>query len=230
MVILTAKDVFKSLLLAVIFTFFGIALATLFINMGMILAARRFVFNDIYTIPPRTAVLVLGSQTHGIRLSPVLRDRVDAAIYLREKGTAGKLLLSGDHGQKFYDEATAMKLYVLANAPYIPEEDIFVDYAGFSTWESMYRARNVFEVNDLIVVTQKFHISRAVNMARSLGMDAVGYGINQDRFRGRSLRSWRVREYFARVKAFYSILFRPKPTYLGEVIPITGDGRDSWLD
>jgi vancomycin permeability regulator SanA len=171
----------------------------------------------------------LGSQTHGTRLSPVLQDRVDAAISLKEKGLAKKLLLSGDHGKKFYDEPTAMRLYVLANAPLIPEEDIFVDYAGFSTWESMYRARKVFGVMDLVIVTQQFHISRAVSMARSLGMDAVGYGVNQDRFMGRSLRSWRLREYFARVKALYSILFRPKPAYLGDTIPITGDGRASWL-
>jgi vancomycin permeability regulator SanA len=93
----------------------------------------------------------------------------------------------------------------------------------------MYRARNVFEVRDLIIVTQQFHISRAVSMARSLGIDAVGYGINQDRFIGRSLRNWRIREYFARVKAFHSMIFRPKPTYLGDTIPITGDGRASWL-
>jgi len=65
-------------------------------------------------------------------------------------------------------------------------------------------------------------------MARSLGMDAVGYGINQDRFGGTHLRAWQIREYFARVKAFYSILFRPRPIYMGDTIPITGDGRNSW--
>ena len=225
---LSAKTVYTSLILAAILVFSGVALATLLINIGIILVARRYVYNDINMVPPRTAVLVLGSQTHGTRLSPVLQDRVDAAIRLRGKGTAEKLLLSGDHGQKFYDEATAMRLYVLGNAPYIPEEDIFVDYAGFSTWESMYRARNVFKVSDLIIVTQQFHISRAVSMARSLGMDAVGYGINQDRFRGRSLRNWHLREYLARVKAFYSIVFKPKPRFLGDKIPISGDGRASW--
>jgi SanA protein len=219
----------KKLILAAFFSFFAIVMATLLINIGMIFAARRYVYSDISKLPPRTAILVLGSQTHGTRLSPVLQDRVDSAIRLMEKGIGKKLLLSGDHGQKFYDEATAMLLYVLTNAPFIQEEDIFVDYAGFSTWESMYRARNIFQVRDIIIVTQQFHISRAVNMARSLGMDAVGYGINQERFRGRSLRNWHLREYFARVKAFYSIVFRPKPTYLGEIIPISGDGRDSWI-
>jgi len=93
----------------------------------------------------------------------------------------------------------------------------------------MYRARDVFEVKDLIIVTQKFHISRAVCMARSLGLDAVGHGVNQDRFAGSSLRYWRFREYFARVKAFHSIVFKPKPRYLGDRIPISGDGRATWI-
>jgi SanA protein len=122
-----------------------------------------------------------------------------------------------------------MRLYVLANAPAIREEDIFMDHAGFNTWDSMHRARDVFEVKDLIIVTQQFHISRAVCMARSLGLNAVGYAINQDRFKGRSLRSWRLREYFARIKAFYSIIFKPKPRYLGDKIPILGDGRATWI-
>ena len=226
--IVSAKIVIKYLLRVAFFASVGLVLATILINGGMILTARKYVFNDINMLPRKTVVLVLGSQTHGTRLSPVLQDRVDSAIRVMEMGKGEKLLLSGDHELKYYDEVTAMRLYVQENAPHIPEEDIFLDHAGFSTWESMYRARDVFEVENLIIVTQQFHISRAVAMARSLGMDAVGFGINQDRFRGRSLRNWRIREYFARVKAFHSIITRPKPTLMGEAIPITGDGRASW--
>ena len=204
-------------------------LVTLAINIGMILAAGKYVYNDMDTLPPRTVILILGSQTRGTRLSRVLQDRVDAGISLMEGGKGNKLLLSGDHGQRYYDEVNAMRLYVLSNAPGIREEDIFMDHAGFNTWDSMYRARDVFEVRDLVIVTQQFHISRAVCVARSLGLDAVGYGINQDRFQGRSLRSWRLREYLARVKAFYSIVVKPKPRYLGDKIPITGDGRATWI-
>ena len=204
-------------------------LATFAINIGMILVARKYVHNDISALPSRTAILILGSQTRGTRLSRVLQDRVDAGISLMESGKGKKLLLSGDHGQRYYDEVNAMRLYVLSNAPDIREEDIFMDHAGFSTWDSMYRARDVFEVKDLIIVTQEFHISRAVCIARSLGLDAVGYGVNQDNFRGRSLRNWRLREYMARVKAFYSIVVKPKPRYLGDKIPITGDGRATWI-
>ena len=207
----------------------ALVLATLLINAGMILAARKYVYTDINGIPSRTAVLVLGSQTRGKRLSPVLQDRVSGGIRLMENNKGKKLLLSGDHGQIYYDEVNAMRLYVLANAPSIQQEDIFMDHAGFTTWDSMYRARDVFVVRDLLIVTQKFHISRAVCIARSLGLDAVGYAIDQERFSGRSLQYWRFREYFARVKAFFSIVFKPKPRYLGDIIPISGDGQATWI-
>ena len=218
------KKVIKGLFLL----FAAVVAGTLIINIWMINAARKYVYSDIDAIPPRTVVLVLGSLTHGTRLSPVLNDRVVGGIQLMEKGKAKKILLTGDHGQIRYDEVNAMRLFVLENAPDIPQENVFMDHAGFNTWDSMYRARDVFEVKDLIIVTQEFHISRAVCMARSLGLDAVGYSLGEDRFSKASIRTWRFREYFARVKAFLSIVVKPKPRYLGEKIPITGDGRLTW--
>ena len=207
----------------------GVALATLVINIGMILAVRRHIFTDISEIPPRTTVMVLGASVRGTTLSPVLRDRVQGGIRLMENQKGQKLLLTGDHGQRYYNEVNAMRLYVLENAPSIQHEDIFLDHAGFSTWDSMFRARDVFEVSDLIIVTQGFHISRAVAMARSLGLDAVGYTARQEHFKGQSLPFLRFREYFARVRAFYSIIVRPLPRFLGDVIPITGDGQVTWF-
>jgi SanA protein len=206
-----------------------VVIGSLIINIVMVKGTEKYVYRNIEAVPPRTAVMVLGSQTRGRSLSPVLRDRVTGGIHLVEQGKGRKLLLSGDHGQVYYDEVNAMRLYVLANAPDIPEEDIFMDHAGFSTWDSMYRARDVFEVKDILIVTQEFHISRAVAIARSLGLDAAGYSVDQARFRGRTLRQWKLREYFARVKAFLSITFKPKPCYLGDKIPISGDGRATWI-
>jgi SanA protein len=206
-----------------------VALGSLIINIVMVKGTEKYVYADLCQLPPRTAVLVLGSQTHGTSLSRVLQDRVAAGIELMERGKGRKLLLSGDHGQIYYDEVNAMRLYVLANAPGIAEEDIFMDHAGFSTWDSMYRARDVFGVEDLIIVTQDFHISRAVCMARSLGLNASGYAVNQDKFSPSLLRAWKTREYLARVKAFLSIIFKPKPKYLGDKIPISGDGRATWI-
>ena len=205
-----------------------VILFTIVVNIGIILSVKKYIYTDINEIPPRTVVLVLGAAVHGTRLSPVLEDRVKAGIKIMENKNGKKLLLSGDHGQKSYNEVNAMRLYVLANAPTIQHEDIFMDHAGFSTWDSMYRARDVFNVKDIIIVTQGFHISRAVIMARSLGMNAVGYAVNQKHFANNWQRSWHFREYFARVRSFFAIVFKPKPRFLGEIIPILGDGRASW--
>ena len=227
--VMKSKSLALKIIIIVLISFVSAVAITGIINAGMILAGRKHIYTDLSKVPPRTVVLVLGSQIHRTKLSPVLQDRVEAGISLMESAKGKKFLLSGDHGQKYYDEVNAMRLYVLANAPNIPEEDIFMDHAGFSTWDSMYRARDVFEVKDLIIVTQEFHISRAVCIARSLGLDAVGYSVDQERFSGKSLQFWRIREYFARVKAFFSIVFKPKPRYLGDIIPITGDGRATWI-
>ena len=204
-------------------------LASVIINFTMVKSMEKYVYTDISQIPPRATVMVLGAQIRGRTLSPILQDRVDGGIALIEAGKGHKLLLSGDHGDIYYDEVNAMRLYVLANAPDIPHEDIFMDHAGFSTWDSMFRARDVFEVDELIIVTQNFHISRAVCMARSLGINAVGYGLPEERFGKNNVQAWKTREYLARLKALYSIVFNIKPKFLGDKIPITGDGRATWI-
>jgi SanA protein len=209
--------------------FLVVLLGSALINIGMIRTAKKYVYAQITEVPEKTTVLVLGSQIRGTRLSRVLEDRVVAGIALIEDGRGRKLLLSGDHGQRYYDEVNAMRLYVLDHAPGIPQEDIFMDHAGFNTYDSMYRARDVFEVRDLIIVTQQFHVSRAVYIARGLGLDAVAYAQSQKKFDFRTKMSWETREYLARVKAFIYIVFKPKPRYLGDKIPISGDGRQTWI-
>ncbi|MCL1929478.1 MAG: YdcF family protein [Treponema sp.] len=218
------KHIFK----AFFFIFLTGIIGSIFINIWMVLSARNYIYTDINSTPPRTAVLVLGSMTYGTTLSHVLHDRVIGGIQLIENNKGKKLLLSGDHGQIRYDEVNAMRLFVLDKSPDIPQENIFMDHAGFNTWDSMYRARDVFEVKDIIIVTQEFHIARAVCIARNLGLDAVGYAVNQNRFSKATIRYWGFREYMARVKAFLSIVTKPKPRYLGDKIPITGDGRLTW--
>jgi SanA protein len=207
----------------------AVAAGSFLINIGMIRGAKKYVYTHIEDVPDKTAVLVLGSQIRGTRLSRVLEDRVVAGIDLIEAGAGRKLLLSGDHGERYYDEVNAMRLYVLDHAPDIAEADIFMDHAGFHTYDSMYRARDVFEVRDMIIVTQQFHASRAVFIARGLGLDAVVYAQSQDKFTFRTKMQWETREYLARVKAFMYIAVKPKPRYLGDKIPITGDGRKTWI-
>jgi SanA protein len=205
------------------------AAGSVLINLGMVKGSEKYIYARIDEIPDKTTVLVLGSQTRGTRLSRVLEDRVIGGIELIQAGTGRKLLLSGDHGKRYYDEVNAMRLYVLAQAPGIAEQDIFMDHAGFNTYDSMYRARDVFEVRDVIIVTQQFHVSRAVYIARGLGLDAVAYAQSQDKFAFRTKMSWEIREYLARVKAFIFVTFKPKPRYLGDKIPIFGDGRKTWI-
>jgi SanA protein len=194
----------------------------LIINAVVISEAAPYVFGieDIDSIDKADCVIVPGALVYGDdRLSMVLRDRVDYAISLYNAGKAGKLLFSGDHGRTNYDEVNAMMDYAIKKG--VPKEDIFLDHAGFSTYESMYRARDVFQVKSCIIVTQKFHVSRSVYIARALGLDAVG--VNSDPRAYSNATRDAIRESLARVKDFFSVILLPEPKYLGDAIPIFGD-------
>lgn len=168
------------------------------------------------------AALVLGALVYSSgRVSPILADRLDFGIELYHKNKVDKLLLSGDHGRKHYDEVNAMKNYVLDND--IPEKDIFMDHAGFNTYDSLYRARDVFKAKKIIIVTQEYHLPRAIYIARKLGLDA--YGVAADKHFYPKIEMYKFRESLARCKDFiYVNLLKPKPKYLGEPIDISGDG------
>lgn len=150
--------------------------------------------------------------------SPMLRDRLDAGIALYRAGAVPRLLLSGDHGQEEYDEISVMYQYCL-NAG-VPEEDIFLDHAGFSTYDSVYRAKSIFQVESMVVVTQTYHEFRALYVADQLGIDAVGVAADQVNYSGAAYRE--VREVLARAKDFVKVLVKAPPVYGGEAIPITG--------
>ena len=132
-----------------------------------------------------------------------------------------KLLLSGDHGTKEYDEVNAMRDYVLEQN--IDTHNVFLDHAGFSTYDSIYRVKEIFKAENIIVVTQKYHLFRALYIAN--GLDIKAYGANSDprRYVGASYRE--LREVAARNKDFVKMIFKPKPTYLGDEIPVSGDGN-----
>lgn len=202
---------------------------SLTINLYIINFSKKYIFSDISEVPGKYAVIVPGASVINNRsVSHVLRDRIEAGMDLLDNGTVIKFMISGDHGKVDYDEVNTARKYILQMHT-VDEDKIFMDHAGFSTYETMYRARDVFCVTDCCIVTQKFHIYRAVYIARKLGLDAVGYvspSIND--FRKRTIIAWNIREYFARVKAFFDVLFNVKPTYLGDQIPITGDGHATW--
>lgn len=165
-------------------------------------------------------ILVLGCRAIGDEPSLMLEHRIMTGIELFESGASDRLLMSGDHGRSDYDEVYAMKKYALERG--IDADSVFCDHAGFSTYESMYRAKEIFGCEKIIVVTQKFHLSRAVYIGRRLGMEV--YGVACDRGVYAMEKANNKREAMARPIAILQCLFKPKPKYLGDAIPISGKG------
>ena len=152
--------------------------------------------------------------------SDMLSDRLERGIDLYKKGAAPKIIMSGDHGRADYDEVNAMKQIAVDAG--IPSSDVFMDHAGFSTYESMYRAKEIFEADKIIIVTQEYHLYRALYIAEKLGIEAYGVNADYRTYWGQSKRD--AREILARCKDFCNMIFKPEPTYLGEKIPVSGDG------
>ena len=167
-------------------------------------------------------ILVLGCYVHDSgRPSDMLADRLRRGIELYQSGAATKLLMSGDHGRKEYNEVKTMKLEAMETG--IPSEDIFMDHAGFSTYESIFRARDVFAADKIIIVTQEYHLHRALYIANALGVEAYGVAADYHTYVGQANRE--IREILARNKDFATSILKPNPTYLGDVIPVSGDGN-----
>lgn len=154
--------------------------------------------------------------------SAMLQDRLDMAITIYEGGCTNRILVSGDHGQEDYNEVGIMRQYLLDHD--IPETDIFMDHAGFDTYDTLYRAQAIFQVKRAIITTQDFHLYRALYIGRQIGLDVQGVACQYD---PAYQKDWyRFREYLARCKALLDAeILHVKPTYEGPAIPITGDGR-----
>lgn len=166
-------------------------------------------------------ILILGA---GLRAdgspSLMLTERLDCGYELYMAKKAPKILVSGDHGTDEYDEVNAMKRYLIDRG--VPSEDIFMDHAGFSTYDSLFRAKAVFACSSVCVVTQKYHLYRALYTARCVGLDAVGVDAKRHEYRGQRMRD--LREIAARTKDFYKALLLPDPRFLGDTLPIDGNG------
>ena len=166
-------------------------------------------------------IIVLGCQVRADGTpSDMLRDRLTRGIELYTLGAAPKLLMSGDHGRVEYDEVGTMKQYAIDAG--IPSADIFKDHAGFSTYETVYRAKEVFAARRVIIVTQEYHLYRALYIAEKLGLEAYGVASDYHTYVGQSMREGR--EILARCKDFAISVWKPEPTFLGDVIPVSGSG------
>ena len=166
-------------------------------------------------------IVVLGCQVKDNgQPSDMLKDRLTRGIELYELGAAPKLIMSGDHGRKEYDEVGTMKQYAV-NAG-VPSDDVFMDHAGFSTYETVYRAKEIFGADKVIIVTQEYHLYRALYIAEKLGVAAYGVSSDYHTYFGQFMRE--CREILARCKDFVTTIIKLEPTYLGETIPVSGNG------
>lgn len=184
-------------------------------------SVKEYILDPSDTGEGYDCILVLGCGVYGTTPSHMLEDRLLRGVELYKNGVSDKLLMSGDHGRTSYDEVNVMKSFATENG--VPSEDVFMDHAGFSTYESMYRARDVFKAEKILIVTQEYHLYRAVYDARALGLDAYGTVSMPRTYQGQLYRD--IREVLARDKDFFYAIFKPEPKYLGETIPVQGDGN-----
>lgn len=213
------------------FIYFGIG--TLIAVLVLVLAAflyvgsdaKPYIYASVAEVPEAEVALVLGaSVTSAGALSPVLKERAQTAVELYTAGKVSKILVTGDNSTLSHNEVNPVGNYLTAAG--IPKSDIFLDHAGFDTYSSMYRARDVFGVRRVVVVSQAFHLPRAIYVARRLGIKA--YGV--DAGKGEGFLFNYVREVPASVKALLDLSFARVPKYLGEEFSITGDGSATWYD
>lgn len=178
--------------------------------------------DEATTLKDVDCIVVLGCfvRDNGIP-SDMLADRLQRGIELYKQGSAPKMIMSGDHGRKSYDEVNTMKQVAIDAG--VPSSDVFMDHAGFSTYESIYRAKEIFEADKIVIVTQEYHLYRALYIAEKLGIEAYGVNADLHTYLGQTSRD--IREVLARCKDFLTTIFKPEPTYLGETIPVSGDGN-----
>lgn len=222
------KSFFKKHFKKIIISCLLVGIMIFSINLHIVKTTEDYVFTDYNVFPKVDAVIVLGAKVNKEKLSFVLEDRLLAGVNIIYADKAQAILLSGDHGRKEYDEVNSMRNYILVQNFNIKKEQIFMDHAGFDTYDSMFRAKEIFNIKSAIIVTQDFHINRSVYIARNLGIDAYGFAVNESMYKESIRLNWRVRELLSRVKAFKDVMINSSPTYLGEKIPITGNGMKSW--
>jgi SanA protein len=212
---------FKKIIKTVFKMFWYMVLASIAVTILARAITGLVAWNKTYgetDVPTRRVAIVFGAGlTRSGEATPVLKDRVDTAARLYFSGKAEKLLMSGDNRFVEYNEPEAMRQYALSLG--VPNQDIVLDYAGRRTYDTCYRAKEIFGIKEAILVTQPFHLARALFLCNALGLDGVGVEANNRVYLKRSLFYWNARELPATVTAFADVLTRPLPV-LGKPEPI----------
>lgn len=212
----------KKIIKYVVIVLIIMILIVLAINSYVKLSTKKQIIenNDYSNLEDIDCIIILGAGIWGDKPSPMLEDRLLEGISLYENNVSTKIIMSGDHGREEYDEVNIMKKFAIEKG--VPSENIFMDHAGFSSYESIYRAKEIFGANKIVIVTQKYHLYRALYIANQLGIEAYGVGADPRQYVGATYRE--LREILARNKDFVKCIFKPEPTYLGDTIPVSGNG------
>lgn len=195
-----------------------IGVLVLTINLVVVSNANKYILDKDTAMPEVEAIIIPGAYvTPSGNVSDILKDRLDTALELLQNNKKLKIIVSGDHGRTSYDEVNAMRKYLESKG--VDTANIFMDHAGFSTYDSIYRAKEIFEVNKAIIVTQDYHLKRAVYLARKKGIEA--FGVPADKHKYVDIVQYKARESLARCKDFFLVnVFKSKPKFLGEKIPV----------
>lgn len=216
----------KKMIIKIMCILLMLAIVGIMFIVGVNLYMKAFVKENIIEVKDTSnlnadCIIVLGAGAKNGKPSWMLEDRLLVAEEIYAAGGSQKIIMSGDHGTTSYDEVNTMKNYAIEDE--IPSENIFMDHAGFSTYETMYRAKEIFGAKKVIIVTQEYHMYRALYIAKKLGLEA--YGVTSDKRDYLSNQKYRVaREWIARVKDFFTVIIHPEPTYLGEPIELKSSG------
>ncbi len=209
-----------------IFVIAGIALligiAAVSLSVYMVKATEKNIFTaDTFKNDEKAdCILILGAGVKDDKPKPMLRDRLLTGIELYKSGAAEKIIMSGDRGRADYDEVNVMRAFALEQG--VRAEDIFLDHAGFSTYDSVYRAKNIFGAENIIIVSQKYHLYRALYISEKLDVKAAGVSANLNTYGGQLKRD--IREIIARDKDFFKCIVKPEAEIMGDKIPLDGDG------
>ena len=194
------------------------------INIYVVLRTKKQIITiEDINLKDIDCILVLGASIRNNKPSPMLEDRLKTSMEIFNNKITDRILVSGDHTEENYDEVNVMKKYLIENN--IPSEKIFMDHAGISSYDSIYRAKKIYKANRIIIVTQKYHLYRSLYIAKKLDIEAYGVVADKREYQNQSKRD--IREFLARIKDFFKCIYKPTSNYLGEVHPISGNGDDT---
>lgn len=186
-------------------------------------STKKQIYYSIKKFPKNDVGIIFGAGINGDQPGKYLKDRLDAGILLYKAKRINKILLSGDNGRDEYDELTVMKNYCYRNG--VDTTKIFIDYAGFDTYSTMYRAKHIFKISKATLISQEYHLNRAIYIGKSLGIKSVGFSANKGKYRGYTYVTFR--EYLSTFKCFFDVLRNREPHFLGHPININGPSNYS---